>query len=133
MPSFVTPALPEGGGGDRGADPAVVDHLATGLDAGPEKGVGRAAQAQTLVASQLDLAAAVLPGHRQRLLVVHVFARLQCRQRHLRVGLGNGQVDHDIDLWISQQLVDAAHLGNPELFRLYPCALLDQVGAGDDL
>ena len=54
VPALVAVAQHEGGGGHRLADPAVVDQLAAGLDAAAQEGVGRAADAQALLAASFS-------------------------------------------------------------------------------
>ena len=128
------PALVAGAGHERHrvqrlADPAVVDQLAAGLVAAAEEGVGRAAEqhAGSLRAAHQVLALGA--RHRQRLLAPHVLAGIDRRPRYRVVCRRNGQVHHQVDRVVGNQLFRRERARDAELRRLRRRALANQVGA----
>jgi hypothetical protein len=118
-----------GSGGHRFTDQIAIDDGAAGLQSGPQKGVRSAADQQTAVRRRPEQALGILPGEGQRLLTVHVLADLQGGAADLGMGRGDGEVEHHLDLRISQQLVDVAGAGYPELSGARLCPLPIQIGA----
>jgi hypothetical protein len=128
---FVAPAHHEGGGGDRCADGAGVNQLATGLQAAAEEGIGGAAHAQPLLCGQRQHLAPFGARQRQRLLVVDGLAGRQRRQGDLAVGLGRGQVEHHLDRGVGQQVGHGQGLGHTVLFGEGSRRRRQCVGASD--
>jgi hypothetical protein len=62
-----------------------------------------------------------------------VLAGLEGRQRDLGVGDRDCQVEDDLDLFVSQQLLRAACLGHAVRFSLGFCPLQHEIRTGDDL
>ena len=123
-----------GGDGNRRADPAVVDELATGLDAAAEEGIRRAAQQQAVLAGVFHLLDAVLTGAGQRLFAIGVLAGLQGHHIDELMLIGRGQVQHQLDLGIVHDLLVRENgLGDVVFFLSGQRALGDQVAHGDDL
>jgi hypothetical protein len=133
MPVFVPPAHHKGVGSDDLADRPGVDQLAHGLVSGTEEGVRCSADQQPLSVREVQHASGFGAAHGERLLVVNRLACLQCRQRNHTVGLGRGQVEHDLDRRVGQQLLDGQHAGHAELDCLCLGGLAAQVGASHDL
>ena len=90
---------------DRLADRAVVDQLAAGLQPAAQEGVGRAADAQPFLPRQSQGGGAVRPPRGERLLGVDMFPSGQAPTAHLGVDGRDGQVDHQVNVRIGQQLV----------------------------
>ncbi len=133
MPALVAMAGHEGGGRDRLADPAVVDQFAAGLNPSAQKSVGRAPEEHPLGLGRRQRADAVFAGHGQRFFAINMLARLDGRQVDLRVGLGDGEVQDDLDGRVAQQFLDRAGPGDAELLGFGPGAAQVEIRAGGDL
>ena len=73
--------------------------LAAGLDAGAqERCPARSRRAGFFFAGRLEQLLSVLAGDGQRLLVVDVLAGFRAASADLRVGLRDGEVEHDLDV-----------------------------------
>ncbi|MNN83041.1 hypothetical protein D3C81_2000460 [compost metagenome] len=59
-----------------------------------------------------------------------MFAGIQCFQANLGMCRRNGQVDHDLNVGILQQLVNRAGSGDVVLFGLLPRPVHIEVGTG---
>ena len=105
------PALMAGGdhrrgGGDRGADQALVDRGACGLGAGAQHRVGRGADQHARLLGRPQHRLPLLAGDGEGLLGVDVLA---CRDRlQIDVGVrgGDGQVQHRVHIRSGEQLLD---------------------------
>ena len=69
--------------------------------------------------------------HRQRFLAPHVLAGSDGGTRHRVVGGRDGEVDHQLDGIVGEQLFGGQRARNPELRGLRPRPLRQQVGARD--
>ena len=133
MPALGTGAGHEGNRVQGGADPAVVEQLATGLMAAAEEGVRRAAQQHPGGRGGAHQIFALDALHRQRLLAPHVLAGSDGGARHGVVGGGDGEVDHQLDGSVGEQFLRGQHARNTELVGLRPGPLRQQVGTGHHL
>ena len=120
-------------GRDRAADRPVVHRLAGGLDAGAEKGVGRAADQEMLAFRELKHDGAIRRRQGKGFLAVGVLAGVEGGGVHLGVGLGHGKVDDNLHFRIMEQVGHAgagpdAILGG---LGLGPRGI--KVGAGDEI
>ena len=97
-----------------------------------QKGIGRAAHTQVFRGRGVQDGLAVGAGGRQRFFAVDRLIGCQRRQGDFRMGRGHSQVDHHIDLRVSQQLCDAASFGYPKFCGLGPGSRHIDVGAGCD-
>jgi hypothetical protein len=91
--------------GDRVAEPSVLDQLDRGLEAAAEPRVRRAAEPHAGFAGNVQQCSRVLQRRSERLLAPDVLAGAHCREARLDVRLRRGQVHHQLDLPISEQLV----------------------------
>ena len=106
------------------AQSAAVDQLADVLQAAAEEGVRRAANQQSLLLSKRNQFPALLKRHRQRLLRVDMFARLQGCQIILIMCLRRRQIEDNVNIRVSDQLhTGGICLGNTVLRRLALCLL----------
>ena len=110
MPAFVTVTHHESGRGDGFANRAGVDHITAGLQARAEESIGRAADAQAFLLSQCQQLLTVFAGDGERLFVIDALARVERRESDTGVGVGDGQVEDDLDFGIGQQFVGAYRL-----------------------
>ena len=92
----------------RLADQAVVDQLDARLDAGTQKRIRSAPDAQPFPPRQIQHLPAFFEGDGQRLLRIDVFAGFKRLNRHPGVRLRHRQVDDETDVGIGQKLVDGA-------------------------
>ena len=128
VPGLRTRALHQRERRERRADRAVLDQPPSGLDARAEERVGRRGDTQTLRVRRLEQQLSALAVERERLLAPDVLARLERPESDLHVHLRQGEVDDDLDLVVSEQLVDRAVPGDAEGLGLGPRALLVDVG-----
>jgi hypothetical protein len=115
--------------GNRPADQTVVDRYARRLDAGAEERIGSAPDAQPAGSRGVQHLPALVPIHPERLLGEGVLSRRKRLQRDRRVGLRDGQVEHDIDVRIGDQLVDGKHARHAELLRARACPIRVEIRA----
>jgi hypothetical protein len=115
VPGVRSGVLERGEGGARGADPSVPDRGEPGLEAAAEEGVRGAAQPQAGAGGEVDQVAGVVGGGGQRLLRPDVPAALERGAADRVVRLRHGQVHHQLDRRIGQQLLDGAPAGHAEL------------------
>ena len=125
--------LQAGKGRHRLTDRPLVDQLAGGLPGAAEKSVWSAADPQALFPGQGKHLLAFLPVHGQGFLVIDALARFQGCEAHLSMREVRGQVDDDLDLWVGQQLRDAACLGYAVFCRPRFCGLQARIRTGNDL
>ena len=133
VPRFVAVTDDECGRRHGFTDPSVVDELAAGLQPGAEEGIGSGAYAKPLLARKREHGPAILAGNGEGLFVVDGFARAQRGECDLGMRRGYGEVEHEIDLGIVQDLVERARFGNLVLLGLGLGALGNAVAARDDL
>ena len=127
MPCDITAASPVSGS----ADGAGVDERARFLDPGAEHRVRRRADAQPFRLGGGDNRDAVGDRGRQRLLGIDVLARLDRRERYLGVGLGDGEIEHDIDVVALQKVLHASRVDRIAL-GLPVCGVRAEIGAGGE-
>ena len=70
-----------------------------------EKGVGRAAQSQSLIRSHCSETTSFGKADPERLLGIDMLAGGDRRQADRHVRIGHGQVEHDLDGWIGEQVL----------------------------
>ena len=88
--------------------PVHLDQLATGLDAAAEKRVGRTTRAQTLLLRQGQNSLPIRLVDGEGFFGVGMFPGVENLLVHAGVDLRHRQVDDDLDVGITQQLVDGA-------------------------
>ena len=121
-------------GGDacqRLADRAGVDKRAGRLHAGAENRVGRRADAQPLRLRPGHDREAVGDRYGERLFGIDVLSRVERPERHVGMGVGNGEVEDDVDVVAPEQFVDASRLDRVTL-GLPRSGLRIEVRAGGD-
>ena len=114
-------------------DPAVPNQLDAALDAGPHERIGRTAQQQFLLCRQCRQRLAVGQRGGQGFFIVHMFAGVQGRLRHGSMRLRGGQVQHQFDGVIGQQVFHAAGPRNSVLFGTLSCTGHIQIRTGRQL
>ena len=129
VPAFGAGRQHERRAGERLADPAVIDELARGLQAGAQDGVRRAAQAQAFAVRQFQHFVRFRRVQGERLFAVSVLAGFEHLLADARVDLGHGEVDDDLDGRVGQKFRDAA-CGNIEFFGFGRRRVGADVGAG---
>ncbi len=88
-----------------GADAAVVDELARQLVRAAEEGVGGRPDAQAPGVGDLLQPLALVDGEDEGLLGIDVLARLERHQGDAVVRVGDGEVDHHVDVRVGEELV----------------------------
>ena len=112
----------------------MVYHFSRGLHRRAEEGVRRAAQDQSLVGGKLYKLRAELRSGRQRLFAVDVLARHERRLRHGVMLVGTGDVQYDVNVFVTEELVHILINARDAVFRHGALRLLaDQVAHADDL
>ncbi len=106
MPDLLAAGEHRGRDGERLADRALVEQGAGLLVRAPEEDVGGAREAQPLRLGKLAQLVGFRGGDRQRLLGVHVLARLERSSRHRGVGSRWSEVEDDVDRVRPKQLLD---------------------------
>src|SRR5215208_6018059 len=119
--------------GDGLSDDPLVHDLAACLEAAAEEGVRGAADPEISLGGHFHYPPPVLQANGERLLGVYMLAGLQSRQGDRGVDDRNRQVEDDLDLFVSQQLLRAACLGHAVRLRLGFGPLQYEVRTGDDL
>jgi hypothetical protein len=89
-------------------DPAVVDELDRGLDGAAKECVGRTADPDAGVVGRLEDLTGRVQARRQGLLAPDVLAGHDRGQARLGVGERRGQIHHQLDLWVVDQLLGYA-------------------------
>ena len=110
VPELGSGAHHEGGGGERRPDGARLDGGCGGLEAGAEERVGGTAEAEPGRVGEIDEALGLGQVGAEGLLAEGGLAGLEDRSGHRLMNGGRGQVDHDVDVGVSQELVDGARL-----------------------
>ena len=118
--------------GDRRADRVCVQQLTAGLQTTTHKGIRRGAQQQVVGLGVLHQLFSILHVNGQRLFAVHVFAGFQRRHAYGGVLVGDGQVQHNVNVGVSQQFVHCHGFGT-KLFGAGLRCLHTQVCAGNKL
>ena len=118
--------------GDRRADRVCVQQLTAGLQTTTHKGIRRGAQQQVVGLGVLHQLFSILHVNGQRLFAVHVFAGFQRRHAYGGVLVGDGQVQHNVNVGVSQQFVHCHGFGT-KLFGAGLRCLHAQVCAGNKL
>jgi hypothetical protein len=104
--------------GDGLADNPLVHHLAASLEPAAEKRIRRAADQESPLPRHLQHLPPVFQAYGERLLRVDVLARPKRHHRDLSVYGRDGEVEDDLDLLISEQLLRRASLWRAEGLRL---------------
>ena len=117
---------------DRFADRALVGQRPGGLEGAAEEDVRRAAEQHAAALGLGGQRRRVGRPRRERLLRVDVLARRECGPRHLDVRRRRGQVQHDPDRRIGDQLVDLEQV-EPVVGRERRRERALEVGTRDDL
>ena len=130
VPGFVAGGEHEGGEGDGAADGAGVEEVAGGLLAGAEEGVGGAADAEVFLLGEIEDLAAFGAVDAEGFFGVGVFAGVERLEGDGDVGLGDGEVEDDVDGGVGHELVDGAGGGDVVLGGLGAGAVHVEVGDG---
>lgn len=120
-------------GEQRPPDDALGDGALGGLHAGAEHGVGGDADAQARPLGGGQQRGGGLAVQAQRLLAPDVLAGLDGGEGHLGVDGGDGQVDHQLDVGVREDLLGGAGGGDAVLGGLAAGALDVEVAEGEHL
>ncbi len=133
MPALGTAIEHESGRRQRGSDLTLLHQPQTGLNACSQERVRCAAHTQAACCSRIENGAPKLAGDGQRLFRVHVLAGREGRQVDLGMSAGDGQVDHQLDPGIGEELVGGADAGHAELRGPLLSRRQNLIGACDHL
>ena len=75
---------------------------------------------------------AILAGHGQGFFRVGIFVSADGRQIDFCVRFWHGEVDHDLYIWISQQVFDGTDSGDVEFLGLRLCFAMVNIRTGCD-
>src|SRR5262249_39386973 len=100
MPAFVAMAEHECGRRNRLADSAVIDKFSAGLKPAAHESIRRGANSQVPALGILHHHSAIRIIYGERLFYINVFSGFQGTQTNGGMGIWNGQIDHELNLWI---------------------------------
>ena len=132
VPVLVTGRAIRGIRADDLADRAFVDQRDAGLQPAAEERVRGASEHQSGCVGGGDERTSVVKVGRERLLGVHVLARLERSAGHRRMRLWGSEVRHDVDVGSGERLVRRARALDPVLRREPARAVEVGVGTGHD-
>ena len=106
VPVLHTVRQHRGGAGNRDADTAGVDCIATGLVRGAEERIRRTADPEAFRGGRLHHRLRRGKARGERLFQIDVLARLDDLQRHRCMRGRDSEVHHDLDIGIGEQRID---------------------------
>lgn len=92
MPRFVAMAHHKGGGGDRGADDAMIEEFSAGLEAGAEEGIGSTAEKAAMAAGEFDKGLSIVEFNAERFFVIDVLSGFEGAAGDVKMRVRCGEV-----------------------------------------